>query len=171
MKYLYLLGALFFSSSLLGQSFNEPIKLQPFELRWMNHEDPTTTYKSSDHPQAVFVIEAYFRNCPYCNDNAPNVDALRDHYVGNELVQILDVSSDCSARAYREWISMHNPNHPVLNDCNWEVLGPLNVTAMPTAIILDCNFNELYRSTGTWGSNTVARIRSVIDRQLAAGCE
>ncbi len=171
MKYMYLFGALLFSSVSFGETFNKTVNLSPFNLKWMNHEVAGTYYRSSDHPNAVFVVEAYFRNCPYCNDNAHNVDALKDHYSDNDLVQVLDVSSDCSNRDYRDWIAEHNPNHPVLNDCNWEVLGPLGITGMPTAVVLDCNLNELYRTGGTWDSWEIRRLRNVIDRQLAAGCE
>src|SRR5687768_8899726 len=71
------------------------LALEPFELTWMNHEDPTTIYRSADYPQAVFVLEAYFKNCPYCNDNAPLVDRLKEHYADNPNVQILDIGRDC----------------------------------------------------------------------------
>lgn len=142
----------------------------PFELRWMNHEDRTTTYKSSDHPNGIFVLETYFLNCPYCNDNAPAVDALVEEYAEQPRVQVLDVSRDCRESDYNTWINRHKPNHPVLNDCSKKVIGPLQVSGYPSTYVVDCKGNIVYRTAGAWNSNTKRAIRAKIDALLLEDC-
>lgn len=145
--------------------------IQPFELRWMNHEDRTMTYKSSDHPNGVFVLEAYFLNCPYCNDNAPAVDSVAEAYANEPRVQVLDISRDCREADYSEWIRRHNPNHPVLNDCAKKVIGPLGTRGYPSTYVMDCKGNIVYSTAGAWNSSTKAKIRAKVDELLATDCQ
>lgn len=159
------------STSSWANDFEAPLAISPFQLEWMNHESPNTFYDSSDYPQSVFIVEAYFKNCPYCNDNAPNIDALRNHYEGNDLVQVVDVGKDCREADYRAWIARHKPNHPVLRDCNQRMLGQLGVRGYPTTYILDCNLNVVSRFVGAMNSSTYRTIISTVDRLMAEGCE
>ncbi len=146
--------------------------LDNFELRWMNNvEDTNAIWKSADHQNSVIVVEAYFKDCPYCNDNAPNVDELAATYQTNPLVQVIDVGRDCRESDYATWISRHHPNHPVLNDCNTQVLGPLGISGYPTTVILDCHLHEVYRTSGEWGSSTAAAIRNKINQLLQTNCQ
>lgn len=144
--------------------------LTPFELQWMNHESPGTLYKSSEHANPVLVIEAFFDNCPYCDDNAPNVDALAEEYANEPRVQVLDVGRDTVDSEYENWIAKHHPNHPVLKDAERFVLKQLAVTGYPTTAVVDCNGNVLYRTTSVWSASKKAQIRAAIAKGLALDC-
>jgi peroxiredoxin len=161
---------LLISTASLAQQFEAPLAISPFQLEWMNHETTGTIYSSANYPSSVFVIEAYFKNCPYCNDNAPNIDALRDHYADNDLVQVLDVGRDCRVADYHAWIERHHPNHPVLRDCSQQVLGQLGVRGYPTTYILDCNLNVVARYVGAWDGSTMADVKRQVNQLLDRGC-
>ena len=98
--------------------------IAPFSLPWMN-QSPRDVYKMENHPNGVFVLEMYFRTCPYCNDNAPNVDRLSADHAGEPRVQVLDVGIDRNDVDYDRWIQAHHPNHPVLKDANRVIAGEL----------------------------------------------
>ncbi len=155
---------------LMAAGIAQAADVSSFELRWMNHEDRTTMYKSSDHPNGIFVVETYFLGCPYCNDNASAVDALAADYADQERVQVVDVSRDCRDIDYNEWIRRHNPNHPVLNDCSRKLIGALGTRSYPTTYILDCTGKVVYQSVGAWNSNTKRAIRAKIDQLLQQDC-
>jgi hypothetical protein len=143
-----------------------------FSLRWMNHPtDTQTLWKSADFNDAVYVIEAYFDNCPYCHDNAPLINDLSgDFATDSPQVKFLDVSRDCSESEYRQWIASEQPNHPVLNDCDQAVLGPLHIGGYPTTVILDCKLNPVFRHEGSMNSSELRELREAIDAQVAANC-
>lgn len=144
--------------------------VSPFEMRWMNNADTATLYRSSDHPNAVFVVETYFNTCPACNQNAPIVERLAETYADRPEVQFLDVSRDCRDADYRSWIAKHNPKHPVLNDCALKLQRELGTSRYPTTYVLDCKMNVLYSNVGVWSSSVVNQIKAVVDRQVAQGC-
>ncbi len=141
--------------------------VQPFSLPWMNNEQQSTSYNSTDHKATVFVLENYFLNCPYCNDNAPNVDDLTEEFANNPQVQVLDVGVDKSDAQYAEWIKRHRPNHPVLKDAQKTLTKQLGTTGYPSTYILDCNGNVVFKSTGVWQSATLSKIRSKIKAALS----
>lgn len=143
----------------------------PFELPWMNPDKSESTYKSSSHRGAVYVIETYFLNCPYCNDNAKNVDTLASHYSFSDRVQVLDVGVDRSDAQYATWIDRHNPNHPVLKDARRQVVGELGTTSYPSTYVVDCKGKVLASSTGVWNEETRAKFGKVIEEQLWYPCE
>src|SRR5437868_1958977 len=78
---------------------------------WMNGPASGAVYRLADHPNTVFVFEAYELSCVYCNDNAPNVDALAAEFASDPSVQVIDLGLDTSLRDYQSWIAQHNPNH------------------------------------------------------------
>ncbi len=141
-----------------------------FELGWVNHGVAETNYKSTDHPDGIFLVETYFLGCPYCNDNAPNVNAMATEYAGEPRVQVLDVSRDCRASDYTTWISRHKPNHPVLNDCGRKLISQLNTRYYPSAYILDCQGRVVFEHVGVWNTSVKAQIRNTIDGLLAQSC-
>lgn len=146
-------------------------ELGDFQLQWMNNEsDPNVNYKTADHPNGIFIIEAYYRACYYCNQNAPAVNDLAGEYAANARVQVLDVSRDCRAGDYASWIETHSPNHPVLNDCKMQVLGPLGARAYPTTYVLDCNKNVVWSHMGTWDAATNKALRAKINELLKTEC-
>ncbi len=143
----------------------------PFELRWMNSEESGATYKSADHPNGIFVVEAYFLNCPYCHQNAPQVDALAEEYADNERVQVLDVGVDRKDADYESWISQHNPNHPVLNDGGRKLISQLGTSGYPSTYVIDCKGTVVYKTSGTWNSAKKDAIKKAIDGLGEETCE
>lgn len=146
------------------------LTVQPFSLPQMNAEEQGTNYNSADHASAVFVVENYFLNCPYCNDNAPNVDDLAGYFAENPRVQVLDVGIDKSDSQYATWIEKHNPNHPVLNDARKELTRQLGTTGYPSTYVIDCNGNVAMKTTGVWSSSTMSKLKSKIKSLLRRPC-
>lgn len=123
--------------------------INPFELPLMNGE-PGAVYKTADHPGSIFVIENYFYNCPFCQRNASNVNALQERFKDDARVQILDIGIDRKVSLYEKWIANFKPNHPVLMDSKASIARQLRVTGYPTTVILDSNLNVIYRAMGEW---------------------
>ena len=140
--------------------------VEPFSLQWMNAPDQGMSYDSATHEAAIYVVEAYFKNCSTCNDNAPNLNALAAGYANEPRVQVLDVSRDCRDADYRAWIATHKPNHPVLKDCALKLLSQLEIARYPTTVVLDCNLQPVFRHEGPWTPTVITRVRAVIDRTL-----
>lgn len=166
MKMLALLAL--FSLSAVAQTKDKAVT--PFSLPQMNHEQVGTPYSSADYKNGVFVVEAYFLGCPYCNDNAPYVDDLATKYAAEARVQVLDVGVDKSDSQYATWIKKHSPNHPVLNDKNRDLIRQLGTTGYPSSYVLDCNGNVLYKTSGVWNSTKLAGIDGAIEKALQVTC-
>ena len=138
--------------------------VKPFALRVMNGNG---LYESAKQTNAVYVLENYFLDCIYCNQNAPNVDELADFYKNDNRVQVLDLGIDRTDMQYTEWIRRHRPNHPVLNDGARVVTKQLGTTSYPTVNVVNGAGVVLFKSTGVWSGSTKARLHAVIDQALA----
>lgn len=134
----------------------------------MNHEIPGTIYQPANN--TVTVVEMYFNTCPYCDDNAPNVDALAEQYGGSPRVQVVDVGIDRNDSSYQSWISRHNPNHPVLKDDQRKVANALGTTSYPSTYVLDCEGNVLYKSVGVWTKAIKQKIQDAIEKSFEVAC-
>lgn len=144
--------------------------VNPFELPQMNHDQAGTLFKSTDHPNGVFVVEAYFLGCPYCHENAPNVDELAEKYANEPRVQVLDVGVDRQDSQYAQWIEKHQPNHPVLKDANRVLIRQLGTTGYPSAYVIDCKGTVLHKTSGVWNSSKKAAIEKAIAQGLQTVC-
>lgn len=142
-----------------------------FDLPWMNSNEPGATYKTSEFPGSVFVLETYFLGCPYCNDNAPNVDALAEEYAVDQRVQVLDVGIDTQDWQYEEWIRRHRPNHPVVKDVGRKIVKQLGTRAYPSVYVVDCNGEVTYKYEGAWNSSVKSQIRAKIKSLLDGQCK
>lgn len=147
-----------------------PKKVSPFSLPQMNHANVGTLYNSAEKPNAVFVVETYFLNCPYCNDNAPNVEDFAEKYQDDPRVQVLDVGVDKTVAQYESWIRRHSPNHPVLNDGNRILVRQLGTTGYPSTYVLDCRGNVLTSTSGVWSASKLAQIDAAVQKGLETGC-
>ncbi len=145
--------------------------VQPFSLPLMNASSgSSTSYTSTEHPNSVFVIETYFLNCPYCNDNAPNVDNLAAKYQSSPRVQVLDVGIDTSTSDYATWIDRHHPNHPVIMDAARKLIGQLGTSVYPSTYVIDCRYNVVKSTTGEWSGATETALTSAIDTAIQTDC-
>ena len=142
-----------------------------YEFPLKNGASRDDVYKMSEHKNAVFVFEAYRLNCGYCNENAPAVDDLATDYSNNPRVQVLDLGLDTSDSDYAEWISRHNPNHPVIQDTGRRVFNALKTSSgVPQVFVVNCKGEMVGNHVGTW-SQSVSKIRSFVERALATTCE
>lgn len=138
-----------------------------FELPRMNGEGPnSSTYQSNQYEGAVYVIEAFFLGCPYCNDNAPKVNSLQQYFKNDERVQILDVGIDKANSSYTEWIRRHNPTHPVLKDANKVLIRQLGTSVYPSTYVLDKQLKVVFKTTGVWNAKVESQIRDAVERAL-----
>lgn len=153
--------ALFFSSFVAQAATN----LNHFQLPWMNAEN-ATTYQSEQYQDAVWVIEAFYLGCSYCNENASRVNSLQQYFKNDERVQILDVGTDKADSSYAEWIRKHKPNHPVLKDANRLVIKQLGTSVYPSTYVLDKNLKVVFKSTGVWSSSVETQIRDAVEKAL-----
>jgi hypothetical protein len=128
-------------------------------------------YKMSEHKNGVFVFEAYRLSCGYCNENAPAVDRLATDYASNPRVQVLDLSLDVADADFAEWINLHKPNHPVIQDTGRRVYNALKQSnGVPQVFVVNCKGLLVGGHVGTWGGAESA-IRGLIDRALQTTCE
>lgn len=134
-----------------------------FELAVMNGNSGET-FKPQRND--VVVVEAYFNTCPYCNDNAANVDDLAEEFSHELRLKVVDVGIDRKTSDYQAWISKHNPNHPVLMDSNKKLISQLGTSSYPSTYVIDCQGNVKFRSVGVWSSLTKERIKAAIDAGL-----
>lgn len=123
-------------------------------------------FDSAKYPNDVLVVEAYFKDCPYCNQNAPNVDSLADVFKTNPRVHVLDVGIDTKDVDYANWIGRHHPNHPVLKDSQRKLIKQLGTTSYPSIYILDGTGTIRYRNSGTWDSATRMEIQEKVEDLL-----
>jgi len=155
-----LIALIFFLNSLA-------FSIQHFELDWYNSPaSDQTRYQSSQYQDAVWVIEAFFLGCPYCNDNASNVNALQNYFKNDERVQILDVGIDKNDTSYAEWVRRHKPNHPVLKDPSRKLIRQLGTSSYPTTYILNKKLEVIYKHTGVWNAKIEAQIKSLVEKAL-----
>jgi len=143
----------------------------PFTLPLMNGSATDgANFSSSTHPNTVFVVEAYFLDCPYCNDNASNVDDLASKYASEPRVQVLDVGVDRTVSQYQQWISRHHPNHPVLMDAKRALIGQLGTSGYPSTYVIDCRYNVTKSTSGEWDGSMENSLMSAIDAALKTDC-
>jgi peroxiredoxin len=142
----------------------------PFELPWMNSDTHGAKFKMADHPNGIFVVEAYFLGCPYCNDNAPNVDALAKKFSDDSRVQVLDVGIDRSDSQYEEWIERHHPNHPVLKDAQRKLIRQLGTSGYPSTYVIDCKGNVVAKTSGEWGDEERQTIEDGVTKLQGETC-
>lgn len=141
--------------------------VQHFELDWFNAPSPAQSkYQSSQYQDAVWVVEAFFLGCPYCNDNAPNVNALQNYFKNDERVQILDLGIDKNDSAYAEWVRRHKPNHPVLKDPGRKLIRQLGTSSYPTTYVLNKELQVVYKHTGVWNSKVESKIKDIVEEAL-----
>src|SRR5262249_27839096 len=83
--------------------------IQPFYLPWMNSTTGAKEYHSTDHPNSVFVIHAFWEGCEWCHTWEPKVNQIAEEYASNPRLQVLDVGIDKPDEAYSKWISAEKP--------------------------------------------------------------
>ena len=140
------------------------------QLPWMNAPTAGTTYDSTTHQGAVFILEAYQLRCAPCNDNAPRFAAVANAFSSDPRAQFVELGLDTTDRDYTQWIARYHPQHPVLKDANHAVWGPLGGTGTPTTWILDCHMDVAWTHVGALGDDGQADLQAAVESALAAPC-
>ena len=149
----------------LGFVSAQALAVQPFSLPWVNGGS-SAIYKSSDHPGAVFVMEAFENFCGTCNENAPNVDEMATEYASNPQVQVLDLALDSSDGEIHQWIAAHSPNHPVVKDVGHTIWTEISEEYIPTVAIVDCHGTIVWKNVGLWDEGVKSQIRAKVSQAL-----
>jgi len=151
----WLLGLCFFSLSLWGA-------INDVALPIMNplSSGDAVEFRMSDYPDGIFVVEAYFLGCPYCNENAPNVNRLAELFKSEPRVHVLDVGIDSLDEQYEEWIQRHSPNHLVLKDDSQTLLRQLKTRGYPTVYVINSAREVVFQTSGVWDD---AEFQKVVD--------
>lgn len=156
--------------ALLGLNAAPALAVGAFDLPWVNHPNRDAVYRSSEHPNSVFVLEAFENFCGSCNDNAENVDEMATFYANEPRVQVLDLALDSEESEIREWISNHQPNHPVVRDVNETIWSEIDEQYIPTVAVVDCRGAIVYKHVGGWDRSVKAAIKAKVATALAAPC-
>lgn len=161
----------FFAFAVLALSVcvTNSFAVNPVELPVMNGAGGT--YKMTDHPEGIFVVEAYFLTCPYCNQNAPKVNALASMFASDPRVQVLDVGVDRDDASYGTWIKKHNPNHPVLKDGNRKLIYQLGTSGYPSTYVINCKGKIVESTEGAWGDEEREAIIAAVEKLQVEGCQ
>lgn len=146
-------------------------KIAPMSFPWMNGPAAGATWNMTDHPNGVFVFEAFSLNCSWCNKNAANVDALATKFKDNARVNVIDLGLDSSDSSYSRWISTHKPNHPVVKDVGRKVYNALQVeNGIPQVFIVNCKGELEDVVVGYWESGEKAQVERAVNKALQTTC-
>ena len=145
---------------------NLALGVTSFSLPWMNDSSSGTVYRSADRPSSIFLLEGWFNGCPYCHENAPNVDRMAEYFANEDRVQVLDIGRDSGDSSYSSWVQKHQPNHPVLKDARQELIRQLGISGYPSAFIVDPEGTIRYRTTGVWSYSTQQEMKNLISQLL-----
>lgn len=118
----------------------------PFELPQMNMGGGV--YRSSDHKDAVFVVEAFKDKDHDSTSNEPNIDLVAEFFKSEPRVQVLYVGSDMDKSDYFNWVWFHKPKQRVLDDSNKTLLSQLAISKYPTLVIIDAKGNIAHKIVG-----------------------
>ena len=143
--------------------------VSPVELPIMNGSGGV--YKMTDHTDGIFVVEAYFLSCPYCNENAPRVNAVAEMFANDKRVQVLDVGVDRDDTSYATWVKKHNPNHPVLKDSSRKLIKQLGTTGYPSTYVINCKGKVVESTEGAWGVEEEEAIIAAVEKLQSEGCK
>ncbi len=141
-----------------------------FDLPWMNHPNRDAIYHSGDHPNSVFVLEAFENFCGSCNANAVNVDEMAAFYADEPRVQVLDLALDSDVSEIQAWIARHQPNHPVVRDVDYVIWNEIGESYIPTVAVVDCRGDITYKYVGEWEMTVKAEIKAAVADALASSC-
>jgi peroxiredoxin len=142
----------------------------PFSLAWANGAQDAV-YKMADHPNGIFVLEAFQNFCEYCHANAANVDEVYQKYQSNPRVQVLDLDEDSDQGEIQSWIDQMHPAYPVIVDDNSQVFNQLGGDGgIPETAVLDCKGNIVYFTEGEWDDQAKQGVTDAIDQLAGQTC-
>jgi hypothetical protein len=147
-------------------------QMEILEFPWKNASTAGSVWKMSDHPNGVFVFEAFSINCTYCNQNATQVKNFARRWSSNPRVQVIDLGLDTVASAYTRWIATHRPPYPVVEDVGqraWNALKQQN--GIPQTFVVNCRGERVGATVGLWNPSAVAALDAAVNRALETTCQ
>jgi len=166
-----ILSALSVLSLALSAVAAQAAQMEILEFPWKNGPAAGSVYKMSDHPNGVFVFEAFSINCTFCNQNVPQVKAFVSKYSANARVQVIDLGLDTADSAYTRWISQHRPTYPVVMDTGrraWTALRQEN--GIPQTFVVNCRGELVDHTIGLWNAASVVKLDAAVAKALETTC-
>lgn len=134
--------------------------------------DKGTVYNMADHPNSVFVLEAYSINCVYCGQNAANIKKIYNHFKDDGQVEVLDLGLDSRDYDYNRWVSRHNPPYPVVKDVGRRVWNQLRqANGIPQMFVVNCHGQLVHHHVGLMNSSGLQQAISAISTATQTKCE
>jgi peroxiredoxin len=114
------------------------------------------------------VIDFWATWCQPCIRSIPRLVDLSEAYKGQGVGFIgISVDSPRNLSKVKPFARSMGIRYPVLFDSNAELMGELNVTAVPTLLIIDSDYSILYMHEGFNAGDEVT-IREEIDKHLGS---
>ena len=118
--------------------------------------------------KSLTVIDFWATWCQPCIRSIPKLVDLSGAYKDQGVAFIgISVDSPRNLSKVKPFASSMGIRYPVLLDSNGELMGELNVTAVPTLLIIDCDYKILYMHEGFNAGDEVT-IQEEIDKHLGS---
>jgi peroxiredoxin len=116
--------------------------------------------------QSLTVIDFWATWCQPCIRSIPKLVALNEAYEDSGVKFIgISVDSPRNLSKVKPFARSMGIRYPVLLDANGELMGELNVSAVPTLLIIDSDYRILYMHEG-FSAGDELTIQEEIDKHL-----
>lgn len=113
----------------------------------------------------VALLDFWGSWCPPCRASIPTVAALQKDFA-KKGVQIVGISSDSDANAWRKFVAANRMVWPEYLDSDNSVQSAFQIDSFPTYIVLDRNGVIQFRQSGFSEQESPAELYGAIDRAL-----
>lgn len=128
-----------------------------------------TIHLSEISGKSLTVIDFWATWCQPCIRSLPRLVELSETYKDRGVAFVgISVDSPRNLSKVKPFARSMGISYPVLLDANGELMGELNVTAIPTLMIIDSDYQVLYMHEGFSAGDELA-IQEEIDRHLTGG--
>lgn len=133
----------------------------------LKNVDQETVSISDIRGENLTVIDFWATWCQPCVRSLPKLVELSREFEGDG-VQFVGISIDSprNISKIKPFASSMGITYPVLMDPSGELMGELNVTAVPTLLIVDKDLNIVYTHEG-FSAGDELEIREIIEKYLA----
>ena len=140
-------------------------KVYDFTLK--NTENQTVSL-SEISGKSLTVVDFWATWCQPCIRSMPKLVDLSEQYEDRGVGFVgISVDSPRNLSKVKPFTRSMGITYPILLDASGEIMGELNVTAVPTLLIIDKEFRILYVHEG-FNAGDEERIREEIEKHLAS---
>ena len=141
-------------------------KLPEFKLMDVNNQ--WQTY-SDIKGQQLTVIDFWATWCSPCAKALPKLNTIYEFYKDKGVQFIgLNIDSPRNSAKVKPFVNAYKIQYPVLKDPNGELPAQLNISSIPTLLIIDKNNEIIYRHQG-YRSGDEDTIKAEIEKLLSEG--